>query len=316
MAPTGDHHAKISRFAKDGLALDVPTSDNSLTGVLIPRQASLFSRTDDALGIGEGKVDIGYLLWAFVATTLPWSSRSSRSQKPYRRQSRGGVLRLTSVGSTLPSGRYPRLALVDWCTQAVQNRNPYVDLGRSLQAYSLNRLGVAIGNSKAAKAEMRSQLLRLKDLHIGYDFTDASKTDALNMVVVYESRFWWDTAAKETSYVRLSTDFYEALIQRPVPLAFNILRDVRSPAEMDCLIWLSYLGYVMSQHRTEALVFNWEQLQDMFGSNYTEIRAFRFNFLRSVKKVAVKYFPGLQILHDQTGLTFPRFSSLVPARRT
>ena len=120
-------------------------------------------------------------------------------------------------------------------------------------------------------------------------------------------------SAANALHVRLSTDFYEQLRDRPVPLDMNVLKSLRSPFQMDIYAWLSLRSLrTLRLNRPEAVP--WQVLREMFGSDYAEIRQFRFAFLHALQKVA-KVYPALRVeSHDNALFLLPYPPSVRPRR--
>jgi hypothetical protein len=56
----------------------------------------------------------------------------------------------------------------------------------------------------------------------------------------------------------------------------------------------------MSYLRKPTIV-SWEALQLQFGSEYKELKSFKFNFIKNLKKVLVEY-PEAKISDETTGV--------------
>ena len=73
----------------------------------------------------------------------------------------------------------------------------------------------------------------------------------------------------------------------------NILKSLRSLFQMDIYAWLSLRSLrTLRINRPEPVP--WEVLKQMFGSDYAEVRQFRFNFLQALQKVA-RVYPDLRV---------------------
>jgi hypothetical protein len=88
----------------------------------------------------------------------------------------------------------------------------------------------------------------------------------------------------------LSKDFFEEVIDRPVPIDMRALQALkRSPMALDIYCWLTYrLSYL--KKKTEI---PWQVLQIQFGAGYPTTmqgqRDFKKNFLKHLRSVLVVY---------------------------
>jgi len=164
---------------------------------------------------------------------------------------------------------------------------------------------------------LRSQLNQLLSttVSITWDTTRQSpgrgpeKIGSAGFRIGYEHNL--DSAA-ESLHVRLSTDFYEQLRDRPVPLDLNVLKALRSPFQMDIYAWLS-LRSLRTQRLKRPEPVPWEVLREMFGSDYAEIRQFRFAFLQALRKVA-KVYPTLRVESQDNALVLLAYPPSVRTR--
>ena len=103
--------------------------------------------------------------------------------------------------------------------------------------------------------------------------------------------FWWDKPDKSSvwnSKIRLGEDFYNEIINHPVPLDMNILTALkRSSVGLDLYLWLTYRTFAL----TRALRLTWRQLCRQFGAHPAKasdkftVRDFRRKVLRELKKI-------------------------------
>jgi hypothetical protein len=71
----------------------------------------------------------------------------------------------------------------------------------------------------------------------------------------------------------------------------------RSPMALDIYSWLTYR---MSYLR-KPTVISWESLQLQFGSDYKELKTFRYNFTKHLKAVLLAY-PQAKVSDEISGL--------------
>ena len=114
------------------------------------------------------------------------------------------------------------------------------------------------------------------------------------------------------SFVELSQDFFQAVIDRPVPVDLRVLRALRSPLALDIYCWLTYrASYLAPAGRVP-----WPALALQFGAGYADVRKFRYFFLRQARSV-LKLYPEARIFEGDNGLVLrpaaPHVSKRLPA---
>lgn len=104
------------------------------------------------------------------------------------------------------------------------------------------------------------------------------------------------------SYVKLTQNFYDECIDRPVPIDMRAYRALRrAPLAMDIYTWLTYR---MSYTDRKSRPIPWEALMGQFGSSYSTKRAvldFKKGFLKALKMVQVCY-PDVRVEVADNGL--------------
>jgi len=254
---------------------------------------------------------LGFVSRLIVATTLP---HSEPGDNEFTRHSGFYDLCLLAprrVG--LPYGRYPRLVLAWMITEAVKRRSPLLHPGSSLSSFA-TKIGITPSTgSKGTLLQLREQLHRLLNLTIlclDASATDSSSRFALppafrggGVHLVKQYLLWWDDPSPtrdQPSYILLSDDLCDELLAHPIPIDLEVVRSFRSPLEMDVYMWLTYRSVRTCRiNRPESI--SWEALKRQFGSNYAEIRVFRFHFVRALKNV-INVYPAVRLRSTKEGL--------------
>ena len=280
-------------------------------------QPLLFALPDEPLAD-----EVGFTTRLCVATTFP---HSRPDDNEFTRSSGFYDLCLLSprrIG--LPYGRYPRLLLVWLITEAVRRKSPQLYLPRSLTQLAY-RLGITPSSgSKGTLAQLREQLHRLVNVTFsclgtaphgrGFSLAPAfSEGGGLRPIKRY--LLWWDDPPPDSdnrSYILLNDDFYQEVVAHPIPVSLDAIRNFRSPFEMDIYMWLTWRSLrSLRIQRPEPV--SWAALKLQFGSDYTELRSFRFHFLRAVKNV-LKLYPAIRVKANRRGLLLLPFPPHVPRR--
>ena len=118
----------------------------------------------------------------------------------------------------------------------------------------------------------------------------------------------YDESGEFCSYVILSESFYNAINKAPIPVDFNaVLKLKQSPMAVDIYCWATYrMCYCHSR-----TFIPWEDLALQFGSNYKEVRVFKFYFKKHLVSVQ-KIYPDFKCdTSDPKGLViFPSKTSI------
>ena len=221
----------------------------------------------------------------------------------------------------LPFGRYPRLAFVWIITEAVRRRSPLLYLPRTFSEFA-DQLGITPSSGpKGTLVQLREQLHRLVNLTFsclgGASLSRTSSDSTSDAKLALSPSFyegggihpikryllWWDEPAPDASnpsFLLLNEDFFEEIVAHPVPVSLEVLRTFRSPLEMDVYMWFTWRSFrSLRLQRPEPV--SWLALKNQFGSDYSEERSFRYNFLRAVKHV-LSIYPTVRVKSTRRGL--------------
>ena len=129
------------------------------------------------------------------------------------------------------------------------------------------------------------------------------------------TEFWWNERKPDErvlwdSKIRLGEDFFNEIINRPVPIDMNTLTALKRCAlGLDLYLWLTYRTFAL----TRPLRLTWRQVYQQFGlhpakaSDKRTVLNFRRKILRELKKIKLAWpdlnyttAPGLLILHPST----------------
>lgn len=247
---------------------------------------------------------LGYMARALVQATMPhknpgpvnvWGRRngdfSMVIQPGYTLDKSGN-----SKNIGLPYGAKPRLVMAYISSEAIKTRSRDIILGRSLSGF-MHQLGlVPTGGRWGTIPMLREQMRRLFSATVAFQYD--GKTARVEKGFRIASRtvlFWEPKSPHQTtlweSIVTLTQEFYEEIIERPVPLDMRALSALKgSSLALDIYCWLTYrMSYL--KRPTEI---PWELLAMQFGSDYAELRDFKKNFLKQLRKVAVIYDSNVQ----------------------
>lgn len=241
---------------------------------------------------------IGYMARVLVQATFPHTAR----KEPYLERSNGDltltVFAPPSVG--LPYGSPPRHILAWVTTEAVRTRTPELVLGECYGTW-LRKLGVQYGGQQYRNYQRAA--LSLFASTISCTVIHEAGASFAGVQIARRAALWWNPKSPEQlglweSTVTLSDDFFQAVIDRPVPLDLPTLRALsRSPLALDLYTWLTYR---MSYLRKPTLI-PWEALQAQFGADYHRSIDFRRKVIAALQKV-VRFYPTARVAAETSGI--------------
>ena len=276
-----------------------------------------FDQVNALVGASEADPDLGFMGRMMALCSLPRSNPGNRHQ--YKRVN--GPFKLVMVAGAdnkLPFGNLPRLLLAWVCTEAVRTGSRELVLGRSLSEF-MRTLGV-YSSSGEKHTRLRNQMKRLFGCTVSMIYENERGEARVSSLVADRTVFWWsegkpDQSSLWESKIRLGEDFFNEIINHPVPLNLNTLNALkRSPLGLDLYLWLVYRTFTLRA----PLRLTWRLLYGQFGAHPDKasdkfiVRNFRTKCLRELKKIKIAW-PGLNyatakgvlILHPSTPAIAP-----------
>lgn len=271
-------------------------------------KTSIFSKTS---------LNMAFMPYFLVQANFPYTQLPERE---FVRKNGNLTLSLYSPAG-LPFGTIPRFVIAFIVTEAIRKKTREIYLGESLSDF-LNKLGLACtGGKNGTIQRLHKQLDSLFSCFISCSSLlkqDTGNAKFLtNMLIADKAMLWWepqtlyDESGKFRSYVYLSERFYEVISKAPVPVDLDVLLHLkRSPMAIDIYCWATYKMY-NCKSRT---FISWEDLSMQFGSNFKELRMFKFKFLKHLAEV-IKLYPSFKYdSSDPKGLVvFPSPTSVTSA---
>jgi hypothetical protein len=303
----GDQSAFEKHMAALGKKAEAELAQPRGTDKLV--QEALAIEAEEARAAGA----IGYMARLMVQVTMPHSKLDSnefeRSNGPITLR----ILAPSKVG--LPYGHYPRLLLAWITSEAVKTRSPEIELGESLSAFIVSLGLIPSGGRWGTVPRLRDHMKRLFSSAVSWSYDAPGEWMNVNVQPVKSARLWWDPKQPDQatlwkSTITLTREFYEEIINRPVPLdmrALKALARLRSPLAIDIYTWLTYR---MSYLREQTTV-PWELLELQFGGDYARTRDFRGKFLERLELVA-RVYPQARLTPTPEGLVLRPSPTHVP----
>src|SRR5229473_681670 len=231
-------------------------------------------------GAPQPKASLSYYTPILIQCTLPHSDPKALT---WAKTNGDFTLVLTSgadekgVFVGLPYGSFPRLVLAYIITRVIRTGECRIDLSSHFSGFlkEIGYTGNHKGNSLAGK-RTRDQLIRLLRASITFQAKGDGHLAVMDVKVAPKFELWWDYKNPEQdslfgSYIILSEDFRQAILQAPVPLRTDILKALRkSPLALDVYMWTSYRLFMMQSSGQEALSLGYGRLQEQFGTGMGE----------------------------------------------
>ncbi|RZU46667.1 RepA protein [Krasilnikovia cinnamomea] len=245
--------------------------------------------------------DIGYLTRLLTQTNLPY--RDPGDVPVWSRQNGNVHLRVEPGQRRQPDGTYrpiypygilPRLLLIWMSSQAVKTKSPTLVLGPSLTMF-MQELGLKpTGGAKGSITRLRDQMERLLKARLSVEVDGGLDRDQAGQIsVALRWDLFWGKDDQDPllpSTIQLSTDFFNEIVQHPVPLNMQALAALRgSPMRLDIYAWLTWrMSYLQ-----RPTVVPWAGLMLQFGSNLADSKQgrqqFRRDFAKHLREVQLVY---------------------------
>ena len=209
----------------------------------------------------------------------------------------------------IPYGAVCRLLFAFLTREAVRKRNRVISLGDTFGAFCRS-LGMDANNGETAK-RVTDQLRRMLSCSITFISTTQladgqGYEERLNLPVATYAKLWFryqrgtheNASLFGPSVVVLNVDFFDAIVQNPIPLDLDVLLLLKkSPLAIDIYSWGKYRTFKAK----ERAHISWYQLAGQFGAEYKTVSDFKKNFVVALKKVQAAC-PELKIKKVKGGL--------------
>ena len=285
-----------------------------------PQALHHFTQADQVnllVNASEADPDLGFMARMMALCSLPRTNPGNRLQ--YKRVN--GPYKLVMVAGAdnkLPYGNLPRLLLAWVSTEAVRTGSRVLILGDSLSKF-MRTMGVYSSAGGVAN-RLRNQMDRLFNAHVSMIYEDERGKATVNSLIARRTEFWWNPKRPDErvlweSKIELGEDFFNEIIQHPVPLDMNTLTALkRSSLGLDLYLWLTYRTFPLRAPQR----ITWRQVYRQFGvdpdraSDRVTVRNFQREVLRELKKIKLAWpdlnystAPGVLILHPSTPAIAP-----------
>ena len=252
---------------------------------------TLADQLEDLEKARAAEPELGFMMRLLALCTLPRTNPGARTQ--YVRHNGPLLLSMTATGTPakLPFGNIPRLLLAWVCTEAVRTQSRTLKLGRSLAEF-MRKLDITSdsGGVRGNRTRVRNQMQRLFAASVTVIERRDSNERSMSSYIADRRDYWWDPQGDQPmlweSTIRLGEDFYNEIVNCPVPLDMHILRSMkRNALGLDLYMWLNYKMFVLP----EPMRLTWRRLYQQFGptdkADKKTIDNFRTQVLRELAKL-------------------------------
>lgn len=236
---------------------------------------------------------VGYMASALVQATLPHREPVDEQGRPLETYVRRNghyrlIMKRVDDEAGLPYGVYPRLIALFLSTQVAKSKERVVKLGPSLPQFMRSVGAEPKWGEHATVGRFQEQLRRMQMTQITCIYEDPERLSHRTMTMVEESEvvltggglYGWQSSFE------LGEKFFNELSDRPVPVSVEAVRRLhRSPLALDLYVWLTYR--MAGLHRRAEVP--WAELEQQFGSDYKDLRRFRFEVKRRLEQVFEVY---------------------------
>ena len=246
---------------------------------------------------------LGFMGRALVQATLPHRKPTGSE---FTRRNGDMILCITAPSMIgLPYGSIPRLLLAWLTSEAVKTQSRELELGDSMSGFMAELGLVPTGGRFGSIPRLKKQAERLFSSTITaiHDDKTHQRRALKNLSIADGAVLWWEPRIPDQtslwgSSVILSQGFFDEVTHNPVPIDMRALRALKqSPMALDAYCWLTYRMSYLSKPTT----IPWAALQLQFGSDYSDTRFFKREFVNRLKGVSVVY-PEARIEVSDAGL--------------
>jgi len=241
---------------------------------------------------------IAYMPTILIRATMPHSETDARVFERI-----DGRLKVTYAdvnGVGLPYGGLPRLIMAWITTEVILTKSKRIDIYGSLSEFLRSLSMTSTGGQKGSIKRVKKQFVSLFSCSIGHHIIENGCQKTETLALASRQQYWWtpvipDTALLEKSFIELSQEFYNQIIESSAPIdmrALNLLKG--SPLAMDIYIWLTYKMSII----TEPVTITWPSLKDQIGVGYASDKKGLNRFQEAFKKhlIAVKViYPNVNV---------------------
>ena len=244
---------------------------------------------------------LGFMARSMILTTMP--HRKPKSNEFRRVNGNHSLYMMAPSDIGLPYGVIPRLIIAYFTTQAIRTKKREISLGHSLSEFMSELDMLPTGGRWGSITRLKNQLTKLTHTFITSSSIYSNNSKTQNMLIVDDADIWWNPQNPEQnsmfpSKIKLGERFFNEIVKYSVPLDMRILKALKkSPLALDIYMFYTYrLAYLRKD-----TVIPYQVLFDMFGSDYAELKKFKYKFKKATEKVCL-FAPEFNVQDHKSGL--------------
>jgi hypothetical protein len=191
--------------------------------------------------------------------------------------------------SGLPYGPKARLILAHINSEAIRSQSPDINVEETMSAF-MKKMGLHVNGYNIK--QVKNQLRRIAASTISLAYTEGDSGVQVDLKIVKMFNLWFPKDERHhvlwNSNIKLTTDYFESLINHAVPLDERALAALAHTAMgLDIYVWL-----VQRLHRIEPdkpVFLTWAAVKDQFGRGYNDMYKFKQVFRKTLRDVLMQY---------------------------
>ncbi len=285
-------HDLVKRLGRDGARAIVPTDQKKAVDIA----ANVMGDEDGAAAFSYA----GFAYTFFPYKRVAGDGTYTRDCSIVSMAIDPGSLKIDGKWRTFgpPYGALCRLVMIMLQSEAIRNNSPKIELGRNVNDFMTNRLGIEYGG-KTVKI-LQDQIYRLAACTLKFAWNIDGKEHFESKQIIKSGFFlgkrderqallWDDT-------VVLDDALYRHLREHSVLLSDEAVRQLKDePVALDAYVWLCFRLH----HLERPVHISWQGLWHQFGQEYAEVRFFRRRFLKCLTNALAAY-PEARVTVDET----------------
>lgn len=193
----------------------------------------------------------------------------------------------------IPYGPRARLLLIHFCSEALRNRSPEVEIGDSMTAF-MRSLGIEpTGGKNGSIPSFKEQVNRLAAARMQIGYWGETGTRTMEAKPIKSINVWFPEDPKQkilwSSTIVLDPVFFDSLQRFAVPLDHRAIEALKHNAlALDLYAWLAHRLHRVKSPDGDFVP--WTSLYQQFGEGYARMVDFRRKFLQALRQATTVYF--------------------------
>ena len=201
----------------------------------------------------------------------------------------------------LPFGPKPRLILMHLNGEALRQQRPCIEVDATLTKF-VQRIDLPSKGKNINAVKTHVGKLANTQISLAGPVESSGRRGQVNTNIVEGFDLWFTHAEAQQVFwpatVTLSPRYFESLMKHAVPLSETAIAALRNtPLALDIYTWLAQRLHRVKGHQG----IPWPVMQAQFGEQYKDLRFFRRDFTRTLKKVLTVY-PDARVEINRRGV--------------